>query len=111
MHFTNFQLVFGLFALVTLGGLTMLGIVLSGRTIPRAIGIGHGLAAILAVILLWIVFAIDHVGMWPAIVFTFAALGGLFFFQVLSREKRPVALVLMHGALALIGLYLLYRFV
>lgn len=99
---------FGLLALIAAGGLLMLGIVLSGNRIPKFLGVLHGLGGVVGVGLVWAALGVEK-GLIPGAVLTAAMIGGIVFFKAIFKESRPLIFVVGHGALAGVGLYLLYR--
>lgn len=107
------QIAFVLFALIALGGLTMTAMIAGRIRIPAFMGVGHGLGALAA---LAVLFAANLLGedatpsaaWWALVVFLAGFTGGMLLFRVLFREKAPLALALVHGSIAVLGLYLLY---
>jgi len=103
-----------MFSLAALGGGLMLGMRLSGLLRPAEwIAMGHGLVAASGLALLgYAVFTIDistQVQLALAAL-TLAAIGGLAINVLFHRRRQPlpIPLVLIHGAIALIGLVLLF---
>lgn len=100
-----------LFALAAVGGLTMAWMKFSGKAIPLALAIGHGIFAASGLVLLLLhVFATGGGGLLIAAVifFVLAALGGLFLFSFhMSGRNLPKPLILGHGAIAATGFILL----
>ena len=99
---------FGLLTLVAAGGLLMLIILLSRNKIPKILGIVHGLGGVAGVTLLWAALGAKD-GLLPGAVLTAAMFGGILFFKGIFRVSRPLILVIGHGGLAGVGLYLLYQ--
>lgn len=99
---------FGILALVAAGGVLMLAIAASGHKIPKPLGILHGLGALFGVALVWGGLGLDK-GFWAGAVLTAALIGGAVLFKVIFKGKRPLVFVIGHGALAGVGLYLLYN--
>lgn len=109
-----FQIAFLMLAAGACGG--VLFAVLQGLRIayPRWFGAGHGLLGLAGVgTLAWAVVHLPGAtlaspAVWALGAFAAALLGGVTLFRWLSPQRRPLVLVLMHGGLALLGLYLLY---
>lgn len=96
-----------LFVLAAVGGAIMAGRILRSESPPRAIVLGHGLAAGTALLLLVIAVAQGPTGtaVYAGLVLlVLAALGGFFLLSYQARGTFPPrAAVLGHGALAVIG--------
>jgi hypothetical protein len=108
------QIAFVMLAAGACGGLLFVVLLARGVRYPAWFGAGHGLLGLAAVGLLG--FALNQAsnGMptpqawWALGVLAAALLGGVSLFRLLFPARRPIALVLMHGGLALLGLFLLY---
>lgn len=111
---TLVQLSFLLLAAGACGGVLFAVLVAFGVRYPAWFGAGHGLLGLAAVGLLAYALlqgpagAVPARAWWALGVFTAALAGGFTFFKLLFPDRRPLALALLHGALALAGLYLLY---
>jgi hypothetical protein len=101
-----------LFMLIMVGGI---GLAIRDRREPRLplkISVFHGLLGVAA--LVWLVVqAIAHPGVRPVnlaiLVFILTALGGLLLFAFrASKQRLPLAVVLLHAVFALAGLTLLF---
>jgi hypothetical protein len=99
---------FGLLALIAAGGVLMLAIAASGNKIPKPLGVMHGLGGVVGVGLVWAGLGVEK-GLLPGAVLTAAMFGGILFFKAIFRDSRPLIFVVGHGALAGVGLYLLYQ--
>jgi hypothetical protein len=102
-----------LFAAGACGG--ALFVLMSVRRIayPRWFAAGHGLVGLTACVLLTIgvldaTSAAPMRAAWALALLVVAMLGGAFLFGWLQVRRARVPLALGHGALALVGLYLLY---
>lgn len=108
------QWAFVLFVAGACGGVSLAVLVALRIRFPRWFGPAHGLLGLLALVLL---FAANLLGeqqtpalAWWALGLLAAALsGGLVFFRVLHPGRVPLPLALLHGGLALVGVYVLYR--
>ncbi|QHS11257.1 hypothetical protein [Sinimarinibacterium sp. NLF-5-8] len=107
------SLVFWLFAAVAVGGVTLASASTLGLKLPKALGMVHGMAALASVALLLIVNFLGgqdtpETAWWALAVFTVGLIGGLLFFRVLFPQRTPTLLIVGHGGLGVLGLYLLY---
>lgn len=93
--------------LTAAGGLMMVVLILSGKRIPGILGIGHGLGGLIGVALVWASLGFNA-GVWSGGVLTAALVGGLVFFRFMFRKKPPFFIVMGHGLIAAVGIYLLY---
>ena len=111
-----FQIAFFAFAAGACGGLLFTVLVAWGVRYPRWMGAGHGGIGLLALgVLVYALLeapadASTERAWWALGVFALALLGGLSLFRWLFPQRRPLVLALLHGGLALVGLYLLYPF-
>ena len=107
------QLIALLFVLAALGGLTMLGIRLSGMPRPPTwLALGHGAIAATALGMFIYQATTTSLPMFSQIalgLFVLAALGGTFIFLMyhLRQQPLPIPLILGHGAAAIAGIVLL----
>jgi hypothetical protein len=105
------QIAFIVFAAIAAGGLLLLTAAIAGLRMPRFIGPAHGLGGFVALILLAVAnlsaVAPDR-AWWALAVFIAGFLGGGMLFRLSFRGAPPVRLAAVHGAMAAIGLYLLY---
>jgi membrane protease YdiL (CAAX protease family) len=100
------------FVLVMAGGV---GFAIRDRREPRLplkLSVVHGTLGVAAIVLL-AMFALNHPGDRPLnlsiLVFILTALGGLMLFAFrASKQRLPLAVVLLHAAFALCGLALLF---
>ncbi len=105
-------LIFILFAIAALVGLTLAIVVFRGRLPPVAGAVLHGALAVSALALLFIAVLAQGArgaAFWALICLTLAALGGLtlaFRFHA-RRQALPKGFVAGHAALAVVGLVLL----
>ncbi len=106
------ELATGLFVLAALGGLTMVGMRLSGSPRPPTwLALGHGALAVTGLVML-IYLATEGIPLYSQIalgIFILAALGGLFVFVAyhLRHKPLPIPLIVGHGAIAIAGVVLL----
>lgn len=109
-----FQVAFFIFAAGASGGVLFTALVAWGVRYPRWMGAGHGGIGLLALgVLVYALLeapadASTERAWWALGVFALALLGGLSLFRWLFPQRRPLVLVVLHGGLALVGLYLLY---
>lgn len=108
-------LMIALFAAAAIGGATLAVLHFTGRKLPMALALLHGLLAVAAVIVLIIaVVKLSAAGLLviAVIIFALAALGGLGLFLgfYLPKKKLPSAGVVMHGLLAVSGFVLVLVF-
>lgn len=101
----------GFFMLVMAGGAALAVLEHRGRALPLKLSAWHGLLGIAAIVLL-VMQALAHPGNHPVnlaiIVFLLTALGGLLLFAFrASRERLPLAVVLLHAGFAVMALILL----
>lgn len=96
------------------GGILFAMLVTAKVRYPRWFGAGHGLLGLTGAALMGVALsrrggAEAHPSQWWAYAAVVAALlGGATLFRVLSPQQRPLLLVAAHGALALVGLWLLF---
>ena len=100
-----------LFAVAAAGGLTLVGMKFSGKELPWPLVVGHGVFAASGLIALIVnVFSDTHHVLMnlSLILFLITAIGG---FTVLSfqlrKKMQPTALILVHGAAAVVSFILL----
>lgn len=107
-----FSYLLGLFILAMVGGATLAALEHRGRALPLKLSVFHGLLGVVAIV--WLVMqAVAHPGVRPVnlaiLVFILTALGGLLLFAFrASRQRLPLAVVLLHGLFAVAGLALLF---
>jgi heme A synthase len=107
-----FSYLIAFFILVMAGGV---GFAIRDRYEPRLplkLSVVHGLLGVTAIVLL-VMFAVAHPGDRPVnlsiLVFIFTALGGLVLFAFrASKQRLPLAVVVLHALFALAGLALLF---
>jgi hypothetical protein len=80
-------------------------------SLPLKLSVWHGLLGIAAIVLL-VMQAVAHPGVRPAnlaiLVFILTALGGLLLFAFrASRQRLPLAVVVLHAGFAIVGFVLL----
>lgn len=100
-----------LFAIAAVGGLTLVTMKFSGKDLPWALIIGHGLFAAAGLVAL-IAYVVQN--STPALVntalvlFLIVAVGGFILFSFQVRKKAlPNALILIHGGAAVVSFLLL----
>ncbi|MCC4594204.1 hypothetical protein NRY95_19395 [Xanthomonas campestris pv. phormiicola] len=103
-----------LFAAVALGGLSLALLIGLRIRFPRWCATAHGLLGLLGLLVLFAANlhggdALPPLAWWALGVLLAALCGGLILFRTLFRARAPRPAVLVHGALALLGIYLLYR--
>lgn len=113
---TPTQVSFAMFAAAACGGLLFTLLIGLKKRYPRALAAGHGLLGLSALAVLGYALStsptpVPAAGWWPAGVLGSAWCGGTLLFRVLRPQGRRLLLSLMHGGLALVGLFLLYRFI
>jgi hypothetical protein len=102
-----------LFLLAALGGITMVGIRLSGQPRPPTwLALGHGAIAASGLVTLIYTAAMQTIPLLAQIalgIFVLAALGGATIFLGFHMKEKPLPIPLMlgHGAAALTGFVLL----
>ena len=112
--FPLIQIAFLMLAAGACGGLLFTGLRLLRVPYPRWLGAAHGLLGLAALATLGLALAQAPSeapltqAWWALGVFTAALLGGLMFFRWRRRPNQSLVMALMHGSLALVGLYLLY---
>lgn len=108
------QIAFLMLAAGACGGALFIVLLLMGVRYPAWFGMGHGLLGLAAIGLLGFALVQASSGMpaprawWALGVLAAAMLGGFTLFKLLLPERRPIGLALMHGGIALLGLFLLY---
>jgi hypothetical protein len=108
------QIAFLMLAAGACGGVLFVVLLARGVRYPAWFGAGHGLLGLAAIGLLGFALQQAASGMpaprawWALGVLAAALLGGVTFFRLLFPTRRPIWLALMHGGLALLGLFLLY---
>lgn len=100
-----------LFLLTACGGAAFAVLEARDRVPPLRFTAGHGLLGIVAIVLL-IDYDVNHPGHYfanvAAVIFILTGLGGLLLFTFrATRQKLPLAVVLLHGAFALTAVGLL----
>jgi hypothetical protein len=106
-----FTYLLAFFILVMIGGATLAVLEHRGRALPLPVSVWHGILGIAAIVLL-VMQAVTHPGVRSVnlaiLVFILTALGGLLLFAFrASRQRLPLAVVLLHGLFAVAGLALL----
>jgi len=107
-----FTYLLGFFIVVMAGGAVFAVLEHRGRALPLKLSMWHGVLGVAAIV--WLVFqAAAHPGVRAVnlaiLVFVLTALGGLLLFAFrVSRQRLPLAVVLLHAAFALAGLALLF---
>jgi hypothetical protein len=107
-----FTYLLGFFILVMAGGVVFATLEHRGRTLPLPVSVWHGALGVAAIVLL-VMQAMAHPGVRAVnlaiLVFILTALGGLLLFAFrASRQRLPLAVVLLHAVFALAGLTLLF---
>lgn len=107
-----FGYLLGLFILVMAGGAALAALEHRGRALPLKLSVWHGLLGIAAIVFL-VMQAVAHPGVRPVnmaiLVFVLTALGGLLLLAFrASRQRLPLAVVLLHALFAVAGLALLF---
>lgn len=79
---------------------------------PRWLGMAHGLLNIVGIIILFVSNLTDGDAVvsarwWAFVILASALCGGVLFFRAIFRDRIPIAAAVLHGALALGGLYIL----
>lgn len=100
------------FILVMAAGVMLAVLERRGRALPLTVSGWHGLLGIAAVVLL-VMEALQHPGNHAVnaavVIFMLTALGGLLLFAFrASRQRLPLAVVVLHAGFAAAGLVLLY---
>jgi len=100
-----------LFAIAALGGVTLVWMKFSGKTLPWPLIIGHGIFAAAGLVAL-IASVIQNSGIAlmnvSLVLFLIVAVGGFTLFSFQLRKKAlPNALILIHGGAAVIAFLLL----
>lgn len=107
-----FTYLLAFFIVVMTGGATLAVLEHRGRALPLPVSVWHGILGVAAIVLL-VMQALAHPGVRPAnlaiLVFILTALGGLLLFAFrLSRQRLPLAVLLLHALFAVAGLVLLF---
>ena len=107
-----FSYLLGFFILVMAGGATFALLERRGRALPLKFSVWHGVLGVAAIVLL-VMQVVAHPGVRPVnlavLVFILTALGGLLLFAFrTSRQRLPLAVVLLHALFAVAGLTLLF---
>ena len=95
-------------------GLTMAMLLVLRHRLPSWLGSAHGLAGLAALCLL---FGLNLYGgaattasaWWALGILLGALFGGLLLFRIVFKNRAPLPLVALHGALAIAGILLLLR--
>lgn len=100
-----------LFAIAAIGGLTLVTMKFSGKTLPWSLIIGHGLfaaaglVALIAAVIQNSALALMNTAL---VLFLIVAIGGFILFSFQVRKKDlPNALIVIHGGLAVISFLVL----
>jgi hypothetical protein len=106
-----FAYLVGLFVLVMAGGIALAVLEHRSRTFPLPVSMWHGLLGTVAIVLL-VLEAVAHPGVRPVnlaiLVFILTAMGGMLLFAFrASRQRLPLAVIVLHGLFAVAGLTLL----
>ena len=101
----------GFFILVMAGGAALAVLEHRGRALPLKLSVWHGVLGVAAIVLL-VMQAMAHPGNSPVnvavVVSMLTALGGLLLFAFrASRQRLPLAVVLLHAGFAVTALILL----
>jgi hypothetical protein len=105
------QIAFLMLAAGACGGVLFTVLIAMGVRYPSWFGAGHGLLGLAALGVLGFALtqtALPVRGWWAFGVFAAGLIGGLTLFRMIFPDRRPIAAALLHGSLALVGLYLLY---
>lgn len=105
------QIAFVALAAIAAGGLLLLTTAVAGLRMPRFVGAAHGLGGLGALLVLAFAnlnTAAPGRAWWALAVFVLGFLGGVMLFRSSFGKALPVRLAAVHGAMAAIGLYLLY---
>lgn len=99
------------FILVMAGGAALAVLEHRGRVLPLRLSVWHGLLGLAAIVLL-VMQAVAHPGNSPVnvavVIFMLTALGGLLLFAFrASKQRLPLAVVLLHAGFAVAALILL----
>lgn len=113
--FSLLQIAFLMFVTGACGGVLFTLLSARGVRYPAWMGAAHGLLGLTALGALGLALTQEPPdgasllrAWWALGVFSAALLGGLTFFRVLRFPNQSLLLPLLHGGLALVGLYLLY---
>ena len=95
------------------GGLLFAVLLVTKTRYPRWFGAGHGTLGLLGLLLMGVALkgqaaALPSSAWWGFAAVAAALLGGVTLFRFLFPDRRPLPLALLHGALAIGGLVLLY---
>lgn len=104
---------FILFAAAALGGAYMTFRIATHAPVPASLGKGHGLAALAALAILFLANLLGReatpaAAWWAFIVLLSGFLGGLLVIAQVYQHRPPLWFVGLHGALAVLGLVLLF---
>ncbi|WP_290866628.1 hypothetical protein [Aquabacterium sp.] len=112
---TLVQIAFSMLAAGACGGLLFTLLIALKVRYPRWFGAAHGLIGLSALGVLG--YALSHVArpipdtaLWAVGLLGSAGCGGLVLFRLMKPKGSRLGLALLHGSLALAGVYLLYRF-
>lgn len=110
-----YVLVFVYFSSVASAGLGLGCMRAAKLRLPSWLGTVHGLAGLLGVGGFFVINLLqsdagsfDNRAWWALVAFSTGLFGGLIFFRVLFRQQFSSLAVAAHGAMAALGLYLLY---
>lgn len=106
------QFSFVLFCLAAAGGASMFGLLLAKKNWPSWMGAGHGMFALVCLIILFIANLVGGdqtpaLAWWALVVFLAGFSGGMLLFRYVFKGRATVPLVLVHGGVNLVGLILL----
>lgn len=103
---------FVLFIGAAAGGLFMTLRLSGGHDVPAFLGKGHGMAALAALVLLFLANLLGRdatpaVAWWAFVVLLAGFVGGITVIAQVFQHKPPLWFAAAHGSLAVVGLYLL----
>lgn len=108
------QISLAAFLAVASGGLLLAGLIAARKKIPAILSTGHGLGGLAALVLLFAAAlqgedATPALTWWALAVLLSGFTGGMLLFRVIFRHRATLPLVVLHGTLGAVGIYLLYR--
>ncbi|MDN5862347.1 MAG: hypothetical protein L0H19_02750 [Salinisphaera sp.] len=106
-------LAFFLFAAAALGGAYMTVQIAKGAAVPASLGKGHGMAALAALVILFLANLLGReatpaLAWWAFIVFLAGFVGGITVIAQVFEHRPPLWFAALHGGLAVVGLILLF---
>lgn len=107
------QIAFALCAMGAIGGLSLALLGAGGLRLPAFMGMVHGLSGLAGIALLFVLNLRGEeatpAAAWQALILlVLAMLGGLVVLRTLYHGRPPLVLALSHGAIAALGLWLLW---